>query len=87
MREAADAYETPDHTQTNATDRFAFFVAEQDKHISLAQTRELLQKVRQSVEKTPTCETLSGNATTSTSNEVGVELVPAEHRHDIDGTS
>ena len=63
---AADAYETFDHTQTNATDPFRFDAAEQEKHTFLAHHRELLQKLRESLEKTPTCETMSGNATTST---------------------
>ena len=84
MRKAIDAYETPDHTQTNATDPFAFGAAEQDKHGSLARHRAIHKKLRESVEKTPTCETQSGNATTSTSNGIGVELVPVE---DTDMTS
>ena len=84
MREAADANETLDHTQTNATDPSAFGASEQEKNKSLAHHRELLQKLRESVEKTPTCETQSGNATTSTLNEVGVEPVPVE---DTDWTS
>ena len=84
MRQAADAYEIPDHTQTNATDPSAFGAAEQKKHTSLAHHRKLLQKLRESVEKTPPCETQTGNATTSTSNEVGIEFGPVE---DTDMTS
>ena len=72
MREAADAYETLDHTQTNATDPSAFGAAEQAKNTCLAHHRKLLQKLRESVEKTSVCETQAGIATTSISNELGI---------------
>ena len=48
------------------------------KNQSLAHHRELLQKLRESNEKTPTCETESGDAMQSSSNEVGVELLQVE---------
>ena len=84
MREASDAYETPQHSQTNASDPSAFGASEHDKKESLAHHRDLLQKLRESHQNAPTCETQSGDAMRSSLNEVGVELAPVE---DADSTS
>ena len=84
MREASDAYETPQHSQTNATDPSAFGASEHDKKESLAHHRDLLQKLRESHQNAPTCETQPGDAMQSSSNEVGVKLAPVE---DADSTS
>ena len=84
MREAPDAYETPQHSQTNATDPSAFGASEHDKKESLAHHRDLLQKLRESHQNAPTCETQPGDAMQSSSNEVGVKLAPVE---DADSTS
>ena len=78
MREAADAYGTPIHSQTSATDPSACGASEQEKNESLAHHRELLQKLRESTEKAPTCETEAGDALQSSSNEVGVEVLQVE---------
>ena len=78
MREAADAYGTPAHSHTNATDPTAFSGSEHTKNASLAHHRDLLQKLRESSEKEPTCEAGSGEALQSSSNEVGVELMQSE---------
>ena len=43
MREAADAYQTPEHSQTNATDPSVFGASEHAKQEALARHRDLLQ--------------------------------------------
>ena len=42
MREAADAYHTPEHSQTNATDPFLFGASEHAKQEALARHSEFL---------------------------------------------
>ena len=56
MREAADAYQTPEHSQTNATDPSVFGAAEHAKQEALARHRDLLQRLRESPENASTCE-------------------------------
>ena len=46
MREAADAYQTPEHSQTNATDPSVYGAAEQRKQLALALRRDYLQRLR-----------------------------------------
>ena len=56
MREAADAYQTPEHSQTNATDPSAFGASEHAKQEALARHRDLLQRLREIRENASTCE-------------------------------
>ena len=56
MREAADAYQTPEHSQTNAADPSVFGASEHAKQEALARHREILQRLRESRENAPTCE-------------------------------
>ena len=56
MREAADAYGSPQHLQTNATDPSAFGAAEHEKTEALRRHRELLHKLHQSADQPSSCE-------------------------------
>ena len=81
MHEAAEAYGTPQHTHTNATDPSTFGAAEHEKQAALEHHRQLLQKLRETREKTPTCQLETDDAPQSSSNEVGVEVMPHEGAH------
>ena len=74
MREAADAYQTPEHSQTNATDPSVFGASEHTKQEALARHRDLLQRLRQMRENAFTCEAESQEARQTSRNEVGVEF-------------
>ena len=54
MREAADAYQTPEHSQTNAVDPSVFGASEHAKQEALARHREILQRLRESHENAST---------------------------------
>ena len=84
MREAADAYGRPEHSQTNATDPSVFGASENEKQAALASHRELLHRLRETQEQAHTCETNSEDATQRSPNQVGVELAPDEN---LDPTS
>ena len=47
MREAADAYQTPEHSQTNATDPSVLGASEHAKQEALARHRDLIQRLRE----------------------------------------
>ena len=81
MREAADAYGTPQHLRTNATDPSAFGASEHEKTESLVRHRELLQKLRQSEDQAPSCETESGDSKQQSFPllDARVELAPPEN--------
>ena len=73
MREAADAYQTPAHSQTNATDPCAFGASQHAKQEALARHREILQQLRESFGEASTCEAETEDAKQTSRNEVGVE--------------
>ena len=64
MREAADAYQTPEHSQTNATDPSLNGVAEHKQNLMLALHRDHLPRLRENREKAPTCEAETEEANT-----------------------
>ena len=78
MREAADAYQTPEHSQTNAVDPSAFGASEHVKQEALARHREKLQRLRESHEDASTCEAETKDGQQTSRNEAGVELVTDE---------
>ena len=78
MREAADAYQTPEHSHTTATDPSVFGASEDAKHEALARHREFLQRLRESPGEASTCEAETEDAKQTSWNEVGVELVTDE---------
>ena len=75
MREAADAYQTPEHSHTTATDPSVFGASEDAKHEALARHREFLQRLRESPGEASTCKVETEDAKHISWNEVGVELV------------
>ena len=79
MLEAAEAYHTPEHSQTNATDPSAFGASEHAKQEALARHRDLLQRLRQIRENAFTCEAETQDAKQTSRHEVGVELVTDEY--------
>ena len=79
MREAADAYQTPEHSQTNAVDPSLFGASEHAKQEALARHREILQRLRESRENASTCEAETEDAKQTSWNEVGDELVADEN--------
>ena len=79
MREAADAYKTPEHSQTNAEDPSLFGASEPKKHDALARHREIIQRLKQSRENAPTCEAETEDAKQPSRSEVGVELETDEN--------
>ena len=81
MREAADAYQTPELSQTNAVDPSVFGASEHAKQEALARHREMLQRLRESRENASTCEAETEDAKQTSWNEVGVELVTDENPH------
>ena len=81
MREAAEAYGTPQHTHTNATDPSEFGASEHDKQAALQHHRQLLQKLRETREEAPACQMETEDVPKTSSNEVGVEVVPHEDAH------
>ena len=78
MREAADAYQTPEHSQTHAVDPSVFDASEHAKQEALARHREILQRLRERREDASTCEAETEDAEQTSWNEVGVELVTDE---------
>ena len=79
MREAADAYQTPEHSQTNAEDPSLFGASEQKKQDALARHREIIQRLKESRENAPTCEAETEDAKQPSRSEVGVELETDEN--------
>ena len=79
MREAADAYQTPKHSQTIAVDPSVFGASEHAKQEALAHHREVLQRLRERRENASTCEAETEDAKQTSWNEVGVELVTDEN--------
>ena len=79
MREAADAYGRPEHSQTNATDPSTFGASEHEKQAALDRHRQLLQRLRETEERTPAGETQSEDARLTSTNEVGVEIAKDEY--------
>merc|ERR1712242_246692 len=78
MREASDAYQTPEHSQTNATDPSVFGASEHRKQAALARHRQCLQKLREGSGDAPVCEIETEDAKQASSNEAGVALVTDE---------
>ena len=79
MREAADAYQTPEHSQTNAEDPSLFGASEQKKQDALARHREIIQRLKESRENASTCEAETEDAKQTSRSEVGVELETDEN--------
>ena len=79
MREAADAYQTPKHSQTIAVDPSVFGASEHAKQEALAHHRAVLQRLRERRENASTCEAETEDAKRTSWNEVGVELVTDEN--------
>ena len=79
MREAADAYQAPTHSQTNAVDPSVFGASEHAKQEALARHRESLHRLGESRENASTCEAESKDAKQTSWNEVGVELMTEEN--------
>ena len=78
MREASDAYQTPEHSQTNATDPSVFGASEHRKQAALARHRQCLQKLREGSGDAPVGEIETEDAKQASSNEAGVALVTDE---------
>ena len=74
MREAADAYGTPEHTSTNATDPSIFGAAEHEKTQALAIHRTLLQELRDKEQNALTSENVIEDVPKRTTNELAVAL-------------
>ena len=79
MREAADAYQTPEHSQTHAVDPSVFGASEHAKREALARHREILHRLTESRENASTCEAETEDAKQTSVNQVGVELVTDEN--------
>ena len=79
MREAADAYQTPEHLQTNAEDPSWFGAAEHKKQDALTRHRESIQRLKESRENAVTCEAETEEANQTSRSEVGVELETDEN--------
>ena len=78
MREAANAYQTPVHSQTNATDPCKFGASEHAKQQALSHHRDFLRQLTKRHENASTCEAEIDDARQSPANDVGVELVTDE---------
>jgi hypothetical protein len=78
MREAAEAYQTPEHSQTNATDPSVFGAAELRKQLALAHHRDRLQRLRGNTETASTCEAETEEAKQTAWKELGVEVMKDE---------
>jgi hypothetical protein len=74
MREAADAYATPEHTCTYTTDTSAFGASEHEKNEALTRHRALLQELREKDQQSLTSPNAMEDAPQPTTNEVAVVL-------------
>jgi hypothetical protein len=86
MREAADAFGSPQHSRSHGTDPSVFGASEHDKNAALARHRTRLQELRTQHENQPTLQNATEDAASLPTREVGVESIQDEgEQHEVLG--